>query len=201
MTDQIEELKEQFDRADQEPKRKLGMYLAARPARWVPRQDLVDHLKIDESGVTRHVDTLHDEGYLVSKREEGKRYLMWNGRGVGGFGYWMRQAIPSHFWAAGRELRPLFTLDSLGGAYVPTLLFGTLSLIGFLTAIFTVILSYLPMDSIFGITVTDAFILTGLATIMASVLFVLVPFTRLLEQWLESMWNWWLTATKRSGRD
>lgn len=198
MTDRLDDLHEQFDRADQKNKRKIGNYLYQRPAQWVPRQEIVEQFNIDESGVTRHIDALHTEGFLASKYVDDRRYVQWNGRGAGGIEYWIRQAIPPQIWAAGSELRPLLTLDSLGGAYVPTILFGILVLTGFSTAISAVFIAYLPSESAFGVTVTDLVVITGIVTIMASVFLLLIPFARLLEIGLERAWNWGATRAKKS---
>ena len=81
----------------------------------------------------------------------------------------------------GSELRPLFTLESLGGAYVPTLLFGVLVLMGFITGLFVVLVAYLPTDSALGVTVTDLVFLTGIIIVIVSVFLLLVPLARLLE--------------------
>lgn len=201
MTSQLEELRDQFDRADQENKRRIGEYIYHRPARWIPRQEIVEEFDIDESGVSRHIDALYEEGFLTSKRINGQRYVQWNGRGAGGVEYWIRQAIPPQLWAAGSELRPLLTLDFLGGAYVPTLFFGGLVLVGFSTAIFAVVIAYSPTGSILGVTVTEVVVLTGIITIMASVSFILIPFARLLEVSLVKAWNRGESLAKKDGDD
>lgn len=190
MTDQKEELHKKYNRADQTKIRGIGEYLFHRPAHWISRQEIVEEFEIDESGVSRHIDTLHEDGFIASKYDDGQRYVQWEGRGAGGIEYWMREAIPPQIWAAGSELRPLLTLDSLGGAYFPTLLFGGLVLLGFTTAIFAVIIAYHPSDSVFGVTVTEVVVLTGILTIMASVLFILIPFAKLLDEGLERAWEW-----------
>jgi hypothetical protein len=152
MPDRLADLRDQFNRADQEKKRQIGEYLYSRPARWVSRQEIVDEFDIDESGVSRHIDSLHEAGYLQTKFIDDQRYVQWDGRGAGGLRYWVREATPPQLWAAGSELRPLFSLDSLGGAYLPTLLFGILILIGFFSGIVTVVLVYLPLNSALGVT-------------------------------------------------
>lgn len=189
MTQELDGLYDRFNRADQENKRKIGKYLHDKPGQWTARQELVEEFDIDESGITRHLDTLHEEGFLTSKFMDDQRYVQWEGRGAGGIEYWMRQAIPNQLWAAGNELRPLLTLESLGGAYVPTLLFGGLVVTGFLTAISAVLISYLPSNSIFGLTVVDLVIVTGLITVLASILFILIPFARLLEIAIFRAWS------------
>lgn len=181
MSDRLAELQEQFDRVDQEQKREIGEYLYNRPAKWVPRQAIVDQFEIDESGVSRHISELHDEGYLASKYESEQRFVQWNGRGSGGIEYWIRQAIPQQLLAAGSELRPLLTIESLGGAYVPTVLFGVLILLGFATAIFAVVVAHHPSDAIFGLTIVDAVVWTGFLTIMASIALLLIPIIKLAE--------------------
>lgn len=190
MNDTLDDLHTQFDRADQENKRKIGEYLYNRPAQWVPRQEIVEKFDIDESGVSRHIDALYEEGFLLTKTVDGQRYVQWNGRGAGGIEYWIRQAIPPQLWAAGSELRPLLTLDSLGGAYAPTILFGILITIGLITGGFAVFVAYLPSDSIFGIALFEIVILTGMVTILASVLLLLIPFSKLLEYGISKVWNW-----------
>lgn len=117
MPNQLDDLHDQFDRANQENKRKIGEYLYYRPAQWIARQEIVNQFDIDESGVSRHIDALHEEGFLASKSTADQRYVQWNGRGAGGIEYWIRQAVPPQLWAGGSELRPLLTLTSLGGAY------------------------------------------------------------------------------------
>lgn len=200
MTDQLEKLYNQFDRADQGNKRLLAKYLYDRPAQWIPRQEIVDQFDIDESGVSRHIDALHEGGFITSKYEGDQRYVQWNGRGAGGLEYWLRQAVPSQLWAAGSELRPLLTLNFLGGAYVPTILFGGLVLTGFITAIFAVFISYFHSNSILGLTVTEVVVLTGIVTILASVLLLLIPSAILLEMGLEKVWYWGVVLVKKNKR-
>lgn len=196
MTDQLDELHDQFDRADQENKRRIGEYLYHRPAQWIPRQEIVDQFDIDESGVSRHIDALYEEEFLLSKQMNDQRYVQWNGRGAGGIEYWIRQVVPPQLWSAGNEIRPLLILDSLGGAYVPTLLFGGLVLIGFCTAIFAIFISHLPSESLFGVTVRNVVIFNGVLSIMASLLLLLIPVARLTERGLEKTYRWGVTHAK-----
>lgn len=194
MAKRLDDLHDQYSRADQGNKRRIGEYIFHRPGRWIPRQKIVEQFDIDESGVSRHIDDLHEDEFVMSKIEDEQRYVQWNGRGAGGIEYWIRQAIPSQLWAAGNELRPLLTLNSLGGAYVPTLFFGGLVLTGFITALLAVIITYLPSNSAFGVTVTEVVVLTGIVTIMASFLMVAIPVARLAELGWWKAWNW----TRRS---
>ncbi|WP_157969301.1 helix-turn-helix domain-containing protein [Haloplanus rubicundus] len=183
----LEDLRERFGQDNQDTKRGIGEYLYNQPAQWVSRQELVDEFDIDESGVSRHIDDLHEEGFLTSKYVDDKRHVQWEGRGAGGIEYWIREAVPPQLWAAGSELRPLLTLDSLGGAYIPTLLFAFLVIVGFLTAIVGVAVSHLPSNSIFGMTATDLVIWTGIVTMMASVSLLLLPIAKLLDVGLKKV--------------
>lgn len=69
----------------------------------------------------------------------------------------------------------------LGGAFVPNHCVRHLIGLGLVTAFITIILAYLPGDALFGITMLDTLAITGAFTVMASLLLVLVPVTRLLE--------------------
>ncbi len=201
MSDKLDQVHEQFPRKDQENKRKIAEYLYNRPGQWVPRQELVEQFDIDGSGITRHINALHDEQFLLSTGDDDQRKVKWNGRGAGGVEYWLRQMIPKQLWVAGSELRPLLTLDSLGGAYVPTLLFGILVLIGFLTGIFAIVVSYFPSDSALGVTATDAVFLSGMITVMASLIFLLIPISKLLDHGIEVLWVWTVEQTEKGGDD
>ena len=187
MSRQLKSLEQQFDRGDQDTKRTIGEYVHGNPGRWVSREELVDVVDIDESGVSRHLDHLHDEGYFLSKSPDDQRLVQWNGRGAGGIEYWIRQIIPRQARAAGNEIKPLLTLDSLGGAYLPTFLFGVFVILGFLCGIFAVILSHAPGDTIAGVTMDQVVLLAGLSTIFASTVFVLIPVAKLIEAGLEKI--------------
>ncbi|WP_144798978.1 hypothetical protein [Halorubrum depositum] len=201
MPDRLADLRNQFNRADQEKKRQIGEYLYSRPARWVSRQEIVGAFDIDESGVSRHIDGLHEAGYLQTKYIDDQRYVQWDGRGAGGIRYWVREATPPQLWAAGSELRPLFSLDSLGGAYVPTLLFGILILIGFFSGIVTVVVVYLPSNSALGVTATDMVFLTGIVTMMAAVFLLIIPVARLLDIALQKIVVWSLRLVKEENKE
>lgn len=190
MADRLNELHETYSSANQETKRAIGEYLYDRPGVWVPKTKFEKVIDIDESGVSRHLDDLHEDEFLRTEYDDGQLYVQWRGRGSGGMGYWVRRAVPPQVYGAIVELRPLLTLEALGGAYVPTLMFGFLLLFGFTTALLVVLVSYLPMDSLFGITVLEAIGMTGAATVMASVFFVLIPVARLIERVLWRLWLW-----------
>lgn len=190
MTRTLEELHEEYGREDQEIKRHIGEYLYERPARWIPRQRLVAEFDVDDSGISRHLDHLHDDGFIQShKNDDDQREVQWDGRGAGGLEYWVRQAIPSQLWSASSELRPLLTVEALGSAYIPTLLFGILFILGVMTALFAVVVTYLPSESALGFTVTNLVILTGWITITASMLLVLSLIGRLFEVGLHKTWD------------
>lgn len=201
MSRQLKSLEEQFDRGDQDTKRTIGEYVHDNPGRWVSREELVDEVEIDESGVSRHLDHLHDEGYFLSKSPDDQRFVQWNGRGAGGIDYWIRQIIPRQARAAGNEIRPLLTLDSLGGAYLPTFLFGVFVILGFLCGIFAVILSHAPGDTIAGVTMGQVVSLAGLATIFASTVFVFIPVAKLLDMGLQKLIEWLRTTSESDEQD
>jgi hypothetical protein len=190
MDGQLERLHDFYPRKDQEKKREIAKYVYNRPGRQIPRQEIVEEFDIDDSGVSRHINDLHDDRFLLTTGDGDQRYVRWNGRGSGGVEFWVRQAIPNEVWEAWKELRPLLTISSLGGAYVPTVLFVLLSLIGFLTAIFSIVASYTPSNSVFGVTVANAVYLTGLFTVTASLSLVLIPVAKLLGEAMERMWYW-----------
>lgn len=190
MNDSLEDLNTQFNRADQEIKREIGEYLYNRPAQWIPKSILVNQFDIDESGVTRHVNDLHEEGYLQTKYVDRQLYVQWEGRGAGGIEYWLRELIPPQMWEAGSNLRPLLTLESLGGAYIPTLFFGILLLSGLLAGLIGIVIALLPAESLFGVEVIEVTLLTGMITVMASTFFFLIPFSRLLERFLWRLVNY-----------
>ena len=188
MPDQLERLELEYSRSDQETKRKIGKYIYHRPGRWITREEIGGNFEIDESGVSRHLNDLYDNEFIVSKKENGERLVQWNGRGSGGIEYWLRQLIPSQIQAATNELRPLLTLDSLGGAYVPTLIFGFLTVLGFFMGLSSVLIAFHPSESVFGFTTTSGVILTGFVTILASVILVTIPLARILEV---AIWRSW----------
>lgn len=188
MSELLDEVKGKFDREDQQVKRDIAEYLYRQPGQWISKQELVDQFDIDESGVGRHLDDLHDFGAIQSKTGDTQRFVKWDGRGVGGLRYWTRRAIPDELWVVGEDLRVFLTPSVLGGAFVPTLAFVLLLCLGLATALFTTVLMFLPVDSLLGITVLDAFAITGLITMLASVLLALVPAARLLEAIVWRLW-------------
>lgn len=194
MPHQLDAVRDEFDREDQQIKHEIAAYLFYRPGRWVAKPELVERFDIDESGISRHLDHLHDSGYVQSKTEVGgKRYVKWNGRGVGGLSYWIRAAIPDAFWEVGENLRDLLQPTRLGGAFVPTFAFVMLLCLGLIAAFATIILSYLPGDSLFGITIWDTLAWTGLFTVLASVLLALIPVAHVLETVF-----WWVSPHEKS---
>lgn len=190
MSDRLDDLYDEYDRADQVTKREIGEYLYHRPGQWVAKQEIAEEFDIDPSGAGRHIDDLYEDGFVVPNKIDNKKHAQWDGRGAGGIRYWLRELVPRQLWMAGSELRPLLTLESLGGAYVPTLLFCILVLLGFMTALFAVVVAFLPSSSALGVTVADLVFLTGIVTVMASVFLLLVPFASLLEVALERAWKW-----------
>jgi biotin operon repressor len=184
MNNRLSELRTRFDRSDQEIKRDIGRYLHQRPARWISKQELVDEFDIDESGIGRHIQALHDEGYLLTTKKNQQLHAQWNGRGAGGLEYWVRQVTPSQLWSAGSELRPLLTLDSLGGAFVPTAAFGIFLLSGLIGGVAVVVISYAPGDALFGVSARGATLLTGALTVTAATFLILTPVAVLLERGL-----------------
>ena len=201
MSNQLDEFQTEYDRADQDTKRAIGEYLYRRPAQWVAKQEIAEVFEIDPSVAGRHLDDFYEDGFVVTSKIDGQKHAQWDGRGAGGVRYWLRELVPQQLWMAGSELRPLFTLESLGGAYVPTLLFGVLVLMGFITGLFVVLVAYLPTDSALGVTVTDLVFLSGIITVMASVFLLLVPFARLLEVALVRAWNWGVVLAKNENQD
>lgn len=190
MTSQLEELNEDYDRANQDTKREMGISLYNRPARWIAKQELADEFDIDPSVVGRHLDDFYEDGYIVSQKREGQRYVQWKGRGAGGIRYWANEVIPQQLWMAGSELRPFLKLDSLGGAYLPTILFGLLMIVGLITGVLAFIIETLPTTSVFGITTFDLVVLTGLITMFASMFLFTAPLAHLFELTLVRFWKW-----------
>ena len=189
MTKTLEELHETYSREDQQIKRDIALFIYKKPAQWISRQTLVDQFDIDESGVSRHIEQLYEDEFIQQTKENGQRYVQWKGRGAGGLDYWLRQIIPSQLWSAGSELRPLLTIDRLGGAYLPTILFGILFIVGITTALATIVVSYFPSDSAFGVTAQNLVYITGAITVTASLSLVLGIFGRILEIGLHWIWN------------
>lgn len=188
MSELLDEVKDEFDREDQQVKRDIAEYLYNRPGQWIAKQELADQYDIDESGVGRHLDHLHDFGAIQSKTDDARRFVKWDGRGVGGLRYWTRRTIPDELWVVGEDLRAFLTPSVLGGAFVPTLSFVLLLCLGLITALFTTVLMFLPVDSLLGVTVINAFAITGLITMLASVLLALVPAARLLDALVWRVW-------------
>lgn len=190
MSEQLESLKSKYDRADQETKRRIGEYIHNRPARWVTKRQIVEEFEIDESGVSRHLEDFYDDEFVMSKLKDGERVVQWEGKGSGGFEYWIRQLIPPQLWAASNELRPLFTLNFLGGAYAPTIIFFLLFFLGTFMGLFSIIIAFYPSKTVLGFTTTSGVILTGLVTIFASLLLVTIPLAKMLEVALWRAWHW-----------
>lgn len=190
MTEKLAKLHETYDRSDQEIKREIGGYLHDRPGRWISKQDIVDWTDIDESGVNRHLDQLHEDGFLQRRFSDGDQLqVKWNGRGAGGVGYWFRKIVPIEVRKAGVEISPLLTVKSLGSAYFPTLLFSVLILEGTLTGLIVVVISHIPGNSLFGVTPREALIASGIANVGAAVFLLLIPLALLLERFLKYVWQ------------
>ncbi|QZX99387.1 hypothetical protein [Halobaculum rubrum] len=189
MAKQLKSLNQQFNRADQETKREIGEYVHQNPGRWIPKEELVEVAGIDESGVSRHIESLHEEEYVLSKMDDGQRHVQWNGRGAGGLEYWIRQIIPPQVRAASSELRPLLTLETLGGAYLPTILFGVFVILGLLCGVFAVIISFTPSGSLFGFNAKQIVFLAGSSTIFAAAFFVAIPIAKLIDAGVGRIWN------------
>lgn len=190
MSKELDRLLNTFDQENQTSKREIGKYLHDRPGKWIPKSDLEELTGLDESVVGRHVQDLHDEGFVQSKLgDDGQLYARWNASGAGGFEFWLRRTVPSELREAGETARPLLTLDYLGGAYVPTLLMGLLYIVGFCMGISTVVISHYPGDSILGITVIDTLLIAGFVTVFASVLLVVIPFAILLDRAATAGWE------------
>lgn len=199
MTNTLEELQETYSRGDQQIKRDIGRFIYERPAQWIPRQTLVDYFDIDESGVSRHVEQLYEDEFIQKKKESGQSYVQWRGRGAGGFGYWLRQIVPSQMWSAGSELRPLLTIDRLGGAYLPTILFVILFFVGIATALSAIVVSYFPSNSVLGFSAGNLVFLTGAITVTASLSLVLGIVGRVLEMALHRAWNYVTGSVQSEG--
>lgn len=196
MSRTFDKLAEAYDRNDQATKRDLGKYIHDRPWRWISRQELVEEFAIDESVVGRHLDSFHEDGFVISTHDEsGQRLVRWNGRGAGGLKYWLRTILPERVWRAGSELRPLITLDALGGAY-PILVFtGFCWLLGLCAALFLIVVIYGPHESIIGVTAAEALAVTGLLTVVATVFLILVPVAYIVDRALLRTWYWVTTRT------
>jgi hypothetical protein len=65
-----------------------------------------------------------------------------------------------------------------------------------MTGILTVLIAYHPSDSVFGITVIELIVFSGMVTVAASVAFLLVPTSKLLEMVLSKGWYWILSIRK-----
>lgn len=202
MTDRLLRLREEYDQANQETKRAIGKYIHDRPGRWIPKQLLVTEFDLDESVVGRHLDDFHEDSFVQSRHDEqGRRMVRWDGPGAGGLEYRLRQLLPERVWRAGQEVRPLFTLDVLGGAYPITLFAGLLWVSGIVTGLFFLFVLYSPWDSILGVTVTDALVLTGTVTVFASLLFVFIPLAYILDRVLTRGLNWVTGHVRDDQRD
>ena len=172
MGDSLSELQAEYDREDQSTKREIGAYLYERPAQWISKQKLAAEFDLDESGIAKHISAFDDDGYVLLTTMDGKRYVQWDGRGAGGFRYWSKQIVPEQLWGAGNELRPFLTVDRLGGAYIPTILFGILVIFGVLMGTATFLMEYLDLDPILGWSSIDILVLTGITTMAASIFLV-----------------------------
>jgi predicted transcriptional regulator len=92
--DSLAALQAEYDNENQSTKRNIGEYLYNRPAQWIAQQVLASEFDLDSSGISKHLDKFHEDGYILSKKEDGERYVQWNGRGAGGLEYWARELIP-----------------------------------------------------------------------------------------------------------
>lgn len=191
MSKNLDLLQNQYDRKDQGVKRDIGKYIHDRPGRWISKKKIVDWSNLDESGVQRHLEDFHEDGFIITKiGDDDQLYAKWNGRGSGGISYYTREIIPPELIAAAKEIRPILTLDSIGGAYLTTLVFGILLIIGLATASFTAVVYYTPGDAAFGITVFEALVLTGIVTVAASVFMLFIPVGIILEKIIEWILDW-----------
>jgi hypothetical protein len=173
MGDRLAALHAEYDNDNQDTKRAIGEYLYNHPVEWVSQQAIASEFEPDVSGISKHLDDFHDDGYIHSTiRDDGQRYVQWDGRGAGGITYWSNQVLPRHLWEAGNEIRPLLTLDRLGGAYLPTILFGVLMVVGVVLGTVTVLIYYLDVRPFYGWTIPDLLILTGYLTMAASLFLV-----------------------------
>ncbi len=182
MTDKLDQLRDQYDRADQDTKRDIGEYLYARPNQQISQQELTEEFGIGDSGVSRHLDEFDDDGYIDSFRESGERYATWNGDGKKTLRSWLRRVLPDRLLSAGYELRPLFSASRLGGGYIPVLLSGGFIVSGIVTAVLAIVLAHSPMESIMGLTVVDILLLTGLAVAAAATMLLTLPLVLLLNR-------------------
>ena len=107
-----------------------------------------------------------DAEELVQMVEEGVTGY----QSLSGDGPWARELVPQQLRQAGSELRPLLTLDRLGGAYLPTILFGLLVGIGLVMGITAYLIAEFELGAVFGYTAQDILVLTGICTMLASVL-------------------------------
>jgi biotin operon repressor len=187
MGDKLSELNAEYDQSNQAIKRNLGSHLYHRPAQWVSQQDLATEFEKDPSTVSRHLDDFHDDGYVISKTTESGRYVQWAGRGGGGVRYWVRELVPTQLWLAGSELRPLLRFDRFGGAYLPTLLFGLLMVVGLVMGVATYLIAEFELGGILGYSTTDILVLTGIVTVLASVFLCTAILWRLLVLGVSAM--------------
>ncbi|OYR83589.1 hypothetical protein DJ71_10020 [Halorubrum sp. E3] len=102
-------------------------------------------------------------------------------------------------WSAGSELRPLLTIDRLGGAYLPTILFVILFFVGIVTALSAIVVSYFPSNSVLGFSAGNLVFLTGAITVTASLSLVLGIVGRVLEMALYRVWNYITGSVQSEG--
>jgi len=180
MGDSLTELKAEYDQDNQDTKRSIGEYLHGRPSQWIAQQELASEFDIDVSGVSKHLKQFEKQDYIETKEVNDEKYAQWIGRGAGGIRYWADRIIPGPLWEAGRELRLFVTLDRLGGAFLPTLLFGFLMILGLVMGVMTYLIAEFELESVVGYTARDILVFTGICTMMASVLLLAGILWRLL---------------------
>ena len=180
MGDSLAALRAEYNQENQETKRDIGAYLYERPTQWISQQKLASEFDKDNSVISRHLDDFDDENYIDSIEINQERNVQWAGRGAGGIRYWAHRLLPQQLWRAGSELRPLLTLDRLGGAYLPTIIFGLLMILGLVMGVTTYLIAEFELGSVFGYTARDILVFTGICTMGASVLLFTAILWRLL---------------------
>jgi len=170
MGDSLTELQAEYDQENQETKRTIGAYLYERPSQWIAQQDLASEFNLDGSTVSKHLKQFEQDEFIETQEIDDQRHAQWSGRGAGGIRYWADRIIPQPLWRAGRELRPYVTLDRLGGAFLPTLLFGFLMILGLVMGAATYLIAEFELASVFGYTAWDILVFTGICTMGASML-------------------------------
>lgn len=181
----LRELRTEFDRSDQQTKRAIGEYLYNRPGRWVSRQELVATFSVDGSQVSRHLSDLEDTAFIRRREQDGHTEVQWQGVGAGGVGYWIRSITPAPFVAVAQELRPVFTVERLGGVILPAALSVVLLVGGLLLGLAVIVVSYLPGGAVFGVTVFDLVFTAGILTVGVSLTLALAVPAAALELLLD----------------